>query len=356
MLGVSVQVARSWLRVAALRQHTPIAKMLLSPVVASKMEMYSGSLIPRAMAMGLATAAKERSDNPKAKKTATRSTTQKERNAIAKEQKKAKAAQRAAVAREKAKSKTQARHERVVARKKADAERKKLEREKTKEKARALLLKERERKKVEREKEVARAEKQRLAALRRPLVKRPKSTWQIFLQEFMAKHKSEHGKTNLPESARLAKVEFMSLSQADAERLQKLRDADKARYEEDIQKLLKTRGVDGILEENKRVRTLKKVRGISRSFLVRLPGLPKRPGNAYGFFLKDASTLFPEAKTMPIIERARFLGDRFRALSVDDRRKYDDSAKRALDQYTADKKKYFQEVTEKYGSDLTASP
>ncbi|KAK9371120.1 hypothetical protein V1509DRAFT_613641 [Lipomyces kononenkoae] len=339
--GVAVQVARSWIRVAALRQHTPIAKKVLSPVTMSRMDICRGNLFPRVMAAGITTTTKESGHSP---------------TATTKAQKKAKASQRAAEAREKTKAKSQAKHERLMAQKKADAERKKVDKEKAKEKAKALLLKEKERKKVEKEKEAARAEKQRIAALRRPLVKRPKSTWQIFLQEFMAKHKSEHGKASLPESARLAKVEFMSLSETQKERLHMLREADKARYADDIQSLLETRGVEGILEENKRVRRLKKARGTSRSFLVQVPGLPKRPGNAYGFFLKDASTLFPEAKGMPIADRARFLGDRFRALSVDDRRKYDDSAKQALDQYAADRKKFFQEVTEKYGSDLTAGP
>ncbi|KAK9330698.1 hypothetical protein V1520DRAFT_339756 [Lipomyces starkeyi] len=368
MLRVTLAVARSSLRIAAWRQHTPIAKALLPLVLTYRWNIYNGNAMSRGMATRMTTATSKSKENKsptarkstakarKSTKTTTRATSQKEKAIIAKEQKKARAAQRAAEAKVKAKAKTEAKNERLIARKKAEAERKKQAREKAKEKARALQLKQRERKKAEKEKEAARAEKQRLAALRRPLVKRPKSTWQIFLQEFMAKHKSEHGPTSLPESARLAKVEFVSLAQSQRDRLQKLRDVDKARYEEDVQKLLETRGVDGILEENKRVRSLKKVRGSGRSFFVRLPGLPKRPGNAYGFFLKDATTLFPEARSMPITERARFLGDRFRTLSVDDRRKYDDSAKRALDQYFADKKKFFAEVKEKYGSDATASP
>ncbi|KAK9376628.1 uncharacterized protein V1513DRAFT_439245 [Lipomyces chichibuensis] len=368
MLLVTTAVARSSLRIAALRQHMPIAKTLLSLVLTSRWNIYNGDAMSRGMATRMTTTTSKSKENKtptsrkstararKSSKTTTRAISPKEKAIIAKEQKKARAAQRAAVARAKARAKTEAKNERLIARKKAAAERKKQAREKAKDKARALQLKQRERKKAEKEKEAARAERQRLAALRRPLLKRPKSTWQIFLQEFMAKHKSEHGPTSLPESARLAKVELVSLPQSQLDRLQKLRDADKARYKEDIQKLLETRGVDGILEENKRVRSLKKVRGSGRSFFVRVPGLPKRPGNAYGFFLKDATTLFPEARSMPITERARFLGDRFRALSVDDRRKYDDSAKHALDQYFTDKKKFFAEAKEKYGSDATASP
>ncbi|KAK9353901.1 hypothetical protein V1523DRAFT_409557 [Lipomyces doorenjongii] len=330
MSRVTIAVARSSLRIAALGQHIPIAKTLLPLVLTSRWNIWNGNSMSRGMATRMTAATSKSKENKsftargrkstKSAKTTTRATSQKDKAIIAKEQKKARAAQRAAVAKAKARAKTEAKNERLVARKKAEIERKKQAREKSKEKARALQLKQRERKKAEKEKEAARAEKQRLAALRRPLVKRPKSTWQIFLQEFMAKHKSEHGPTSLPESARLAKVEFVSLPQSQLERLQKLRDADKARYEEDVQKLLETRGVDGILEENKRVRSLKKVRGSGRSFFVRLPGLPKRPGNSYGFFLKDATTLFPEARSMPITERARFLGDRFRALSVDDRR------------------------------------
>ncbi|KAJ8098380.1 hypothetical protein POJ06DRAFT_259324 [Lipomyces tetrasporus] len=335
MLRVTWQVARASLRIAAVQQQAPIAQKLRPLISPSRMSIYNGNLMSRGIATGMAaeapkikeepvTASKSTAKAQRSTKTTKKSTrmtaAQKEKAAIAKEQKKTRAAQRAAEAKAKAKAKAQAKHERLIARKKAAAEKKKEAREKAKDKAKVRLLKERERKKVEKERAGARAEKQRLAALRRPLVKRPKSTWQIFLQEFMSKRKVEHGPTSLPESARLAKAEFVALPQSELDRLQGLRDADKARYEQDVEKLLETRGVEGIMEENKRVRSLKKVRGSGRSFYVRLPGLPKRPGNAYGFFLKDASTLFPEAKSMPITERARFLGQRFRALSVDDRR------------------------------------
>ncbi|KAK9321162.1 hypothetical protein V1517DRAFT_327164 [Lipomyces orientalis] len=369
MLRVTWQVARASLRIAAVQQQAPIAQKLRPLISPPRMSICNGNLMSRGIATGMTAEAPKIKEEPvtasmstakaqrSTKTTTTRTTAaQKEKAAIAKKLKKARAAQRATEARAKAKAKTEAKHERLITRRKAAAEKKKEAREKAKDKAKARLLKERERKKAEKERASARAERQRLAALRRPLVKRPKSTWQIFLQEFMAKRKVEHGPTSLPESARLAKAEFVALPQSELDRLQRLRDADKARYGQDVEKLLETRGVEGIMEENKRVRSLKKVRGSGRSFYVRLPGLPKRPGNAYGFFLKDASTLFPEAKSMPITERARFLGQRFRALSVDDRRKYDDSARRALDQYADDKKKYFAEVKEKHRSDGTPSP
>ncbi|KAK9388650.1 hypothetical protein V1515DRAFT_597585 [Lipomyces mesembrius] len=232
MLRVTIAVARSSLRIAALRQHTPIAKTLQPLLLTSRWNIYNGNSMSRGMATRMTTAISKSKENKpptarkstakgrkstKSAKTTTRSTSQKEKAIIAKEQKKARAAQRAAEAKAKARAKTEAKNERLVARKKAETERKKQAREKAKEKARTLQLKQRERKKAEKEKEAARAEKRRLAALRRPLVKRPKSTWQIFLQEFMAKHKSEHGPTSLPESARLAKVEFVSLPQSQLE-------------------------------------------------------------------------------------------------------------------------------------------
>ncbi|KAK9466670.1 hypothetical protein V1512DRAFT_276239 [Lipomyces arxii] len=157
---------------------------------------------------------------------------------------------------------------------------------------------------------------------------RPRTVWSMFLIENM-KHR---GQLSFGEAIKNAKSEYEQLTSTQLTALQEAVKKDKVRYDDEVVAFYKEHGVNGVAKTRRATKTKT---GIKTGLDFRHPEKPKKPINAYGFFLQDTTHAPPYTPGTPIGERGKELATAYKALPAGVKEHYAELAASARETYAA---------------------
>ncbi|KAK9449918.1 uncharacterized protein V1518DRAFT_415061 [Limtongia smithiae] len=136
----------------------------------------------------------------------------------------------------------------------------------------------------------------------------PRNKWVLFMMDFTSDKKGS--KTSLSDYASAAKDTYRALTPAETAALDIRVEADRVRYDNEVQAYITEHGLAALRKENLRRRKVSK----ARVQLMLDPNRPRRPPNTFGQFM------LVEAKkdiyhNLPIGERGRKMAEVYKALS-----------------------------------------
>jgi len=141
--------------------------------------------------------------------------------------------------------------------------------------------------------------------------------------------------TGFAEIAREISRRWAALSEEDKGPYRELNKQDKIRYQEDLANAPPQESDDEDDDQPKKKKKKKK----------RDPNMPKRPMTAFFFFLsKIRAQVTEEFPDMKVSERSKVMGERWRALSAEEKQEYIDMNTEAKAQYKIAMEKYNAEI------------
>jgi len=196
---------------------------------------------------------------------------------------------------------------------------------------------------TKKKKEVAKKKKKEVAKKRgtkrkRKDPKEPKRTrtaYMYFMQEQRPEFKLKNPGQSFAEQNKQLSERWKLLTDEDKKSYAKLHDEDKLRYEKEIASYkppAKESDSDSSSDEDKKRKVKKQKKD---------PNAPKRPANSYMFFQAEVrDSVKKEHTTKKMAEIAKLIGGKWRGMSAEEKKPYEDKAKLDKERYLKEQKEY----------------
>jgi len=169
--------------------------------------------------------------------------------------------------------------------------------------------------------------------------KRPITSFVYFSKEHRAKIRSENPDANFGDVARLVGAAFKSLSDQDKDQYVKLAGKDKKRYHDEMKNY--TPPSDDSDSDDSDTGAAKKRKMAAAKKKKKDPNAPKKNLSSFMYFNKDQRAKLKAANpTLSFGELGSLVGKKFKALSSEQREKYDKMAREDKVRYANDMKNY----------------
>ncbi|RUS17345.1 high mobility group box domain-containing protein [Endogone sp. FLAS-F59071] len=160
---------------------------------------------------------------------------------------------------------------------------------------------------------------------------RPKTSWQLFLNDHKDRFMDENGRYKLIEAAKALSVEWKQMTDAQKKPYIDRHLANTLEYENALKKIspLELAKESALHRRSNRI--------------LKDPDQPKRPVNAFFRYLEDIRKTSDEFKKLgPVKDQASRAGEMWRALSDDEKKKYKDQADKENKKYLEKMEQYKQ--------------
>jgi len=165
--------------------------------------------------------------------------------------------------------------------------------------------------------------------------KRTRTAYMYFMQEQRPEFKLKNPGQSFAEQNKQLSERWKLLTEEDKKTYTKLHDEDKLRYEKELASYTppaKESDSDSSSDEDKK----RKVKKLKKD-----PNAPKRPANAYMFYQAEVrDAVKKEHTTKKVTEIAKLIGGKWRGLSAEEKKPYEDKAKLDKERYLTEQKEY----------------
>ncbi|CAG8493899.1 7696_t:CDS:2 [Acaulospora colombiana] len=185
----------------------------------------------------------------------------------------------------------------------------------------------------------AKSESEKKKAQKQPVIpalefpKRPASPYNLFFTEYYKKKKDDSPNLKLTEIAKLGGDNWRNMPDDQKNVYNERYKKAKSQYDEEYQKWRESLSPKVIALENKR-RRIEKAAGRSNQRPLKDPKAPKRPRSSY---LQFAMENMAEYKDLKVTERSKAIAQKWKALSPDERKPFEEL-------YVKEKERYNQEL------------